>query len=509
MDERVLIVGAGPSGLVMALWLAHFGIPLRIIDKSAGPGETSRAMAVHARTLEFYQQLGFADEAIAKGMFVEHINVRKSGHVVATVNIGPLGKNLSPFPYVLSLPQDDHEKMLIEQLLKKGVPVERNTELVSFTEDAHTVSAVIKKQDTTETITTPFLLGCDGARSTVRIQSGLDFKGGTYEQIFYVADVMATGDVVNGYMQLCLGDDDFTLAFPIRSSGSIRLIGIVPKEKQNNATIEFTDVAPVAIRDTKITISQVNWFSTYHSHHRVANHFRKGRAFLAGDAGHIHSPVGGQGMNTGIGDATNLAWKIAAVLQKRADDTILDTYEMERIRFAKQLVATTDRMFQAVTSEGLPGKFCRNVFFPHIFPFLVRFETLRHFLFNTVSQTRIHYRFSSLSQGAAGKIHSGDRLPWVTDGASDNFASLKLLDWQVHIYGDAADVFKQEIHALGLTLQQFPWSEEASRKGLIKNAAYLIRPDGYVGYASDAQESLPIKAYLETYKIVPMACVSS
>ncbi len=500
MEEKVLIVGAGPTGLVLALWLSKLGIAVRIIDKDSGPGETSRAMVVHARTLEFYQQIGIAAEVVAKGINVENINIRKNGNVVASVALGPLGKEVSPFPFVLSFPQDDHEKLLIEHLNKAGIFVERNTELVSFTQTDSSVTAVLTSPEKTETVTTPFLLGCDGARSVVRTQSEIGFPGGTYSNVFYVADVMATGDVINGYLQLCLTRSEFGLVFPIRSSGSVRLIGIVPNAAETKKTIEFTDVAAAVIRDTKISISKVNWFSTYHSHHRVAEHFRKGRIFLLGDAGHIHSPVGGQGMNTGIGDAINLAWKIAAVMQNKASPVILDSFEAERIRFAHKLIFTTDKMFQAVTNEGILGKFVRNLFFPFIFPFFIRFKAIRHYLFNTVSQIKINYQQSPLSQGAAGKIKGGDRLPWVTYGQTDNFKSLESLDWQIHIYGKANLDFKHSIQSLKLTLHEFDWNEMASRAGLAENAVYLIRPDGYIAYASVSQQSQPLEDYFSKIK---------
>ena len=501
--EEVLIIGAGPTGLVLALWLTHFGIPLRIIDRNSQPGETSRAVVVHARTLEFYQQLGFAAEVVAKGIPIKNINIRNKETLATTVGIEAIGTGVSPFPFILSYPQDDHEKLLIAHLEQAGVFVERNTELVSFTQDSHAVIATMKKQDTIETITVPFLFGCDGASSITRTQSEIGFPGGTYQQIFYVADVMATGAIVNGDLQLCMHDTEFSLAFPVRSSGSIRLIGIVPKEKQNKEHIEFSDVEAAVIRDTQIDISKVNWFSTYHSHHRVADHFKKGRIFLLGDAGHIHSPVGGQGMNTGIGDAVNLAWKIAAVMHNRATPKLLDSYELERMTFARQLIATTDRVFKAVTNPGLLGRFSRTFFFPHVVPFFTKFNLVKHFLFNTVSQVKINYHNSPLSEGKARKIKGGDRLPWVKDDLIDNFKSLELMDWQIHIYGQVREEFKSAITISGLHLSEYGWNDKAHKAGLEQNAAYLIRPDGYVAFASSFQDSDEIKNFLYTYKIKP------
>ncbi len=179
----------------------------------------------------------------------------------------------------------------------------------------------------------------------------------------------------------------------------------------------------------------MNWFSTYHVHHRVTEHFRKGRAFLLGDAAHIHSPAGGQGMNTGIGDAINLAWKLAAVLAGRAGDDLLDSYEAERIGFARRLVATTDRVFSFATAEGTLADILRTRIAPLLIPRVAAFDAVREYLFRTVSQITLNYRGGPLSRGAAGHVHGGDRLPWVRIDGADNFASLASMDWQVHVYG--------------------------------------------------------------------------
>lgn len=496
MEKQVLIIGAGPTGLVLALWLTKLGIPLRIIDKDSGPGQTSRALAVHARTLEFYQQIGIAHEVVTHGIIIEKINLRKKGQKTASVYLGSLGKKLSPFPFVLSFPQDDHEKLLIHHLQSAGVTVERNTELINLSQDNDKVTAILKKQDKIETLQTPFLFGCDGARSTVRDSLNINFPGGTYSQLFYVADVIAKGEIVNEEIQLCFNENEFTLVFPVRSSGSIRLVGIVPKECENKKKIQFMDVKPSAIQNTLLTISKVNWFATYHSHHRVADHFKNGRVFLLGDSGHIHSPVGGQGMNTGIGDAINLSWKIALVLKKRASISLLDTYEPERIAFARRLTETTDKAFQAITNMGLIGKSVRNVIFPFIFPFLAHFTVFKKYLFKIVSQIKINYHHSALSKGKAGGIRGGDRLPWIHGEGFDNFKSLTCLDWQIHIYGKATDEFKRSIVLLSLKLNEFPWNKSAAQAGLKKDAVYLIRPDGYVGYANGLQESKGLESYL-------------
>ena len=163
----------------------------------------------------------------------------------------------------------------------------------------------------------------------------------------------------------------------------------------------------------RIDVERVNWFSTYQVHHRVADRFRSGRAFLLGDAAHIHSPVGGQGMNTGIGDAVNLAWKLAAVLRERAGVSMLDTYEPERIAFARRLVATTDQAFTGVSSSSVTARTLRLHLVPALLPRLLTLQAVRRLAFRTISQTAINYRGSALSEGRAGRVHGGDRLPWA------------------------------------------------------------------------------------------------
>jgi hypothetical protein len=187
-------------------------------------------------------------------------------------------------------------------------------------------------------------------------------------------------------------------------------------------------------------------------------------------------------MNTGIGDAVNLSWKLAAVLNGNAPDNVLDTYEVERIAFAKKLVATTDRVFTFVTKRSDLANFVRTRLAPVIFPTLVRLPVSRRFLFRTVSQTAITYRGSALSEGAVDKIHGGDRLPW--DG-HDNYESLKSLAWQVHVYGSPRRGVKETCASLNLPLQVFPWTTETERAGFTRNSVYVIRPDGYIAVADE------------------------
>lgn len=500
----VLITGAGPTGLVLAIWLNRLGVPFRIIDKTAEPGTTSRALVVHARTLELYRQVGLAEAVVERALRFTAANLWAGGRKAARVVFGPMGEGLSPFPYMLIFPQDEHERLLIERLAEAGVRLERRTELLGFEDRGGRVLARLRLPDgTEEECEADYLAGCDGAHSTVREQSGIGFPGGTYSHLFYVADVQATGPVMNGELHVALDEADFLAVFPMAGAGRARLIGTVQRESQGqDDALAWDDVGKDVIARLGITVERVNWFSTYRVHHRVASQFRRGRAFLLGDAAHIHSPVGGQGMNTGIGDAVNLAWKLAAVLERRAEPAVLDTYEPERIAFARRLVATTDRAFTVVTSPGRVARWLRVDVAPRILPLLFRSAVFRRLMFRTVSQIAITYRGSSLSEGRAGQVAGGDRLPWIP---ADNFRPLDSLDWQVHVYGDAGAGMRESCGRRGLALHTFPWHSAAARAGLGRDAVYLVRPDGHVGLADASSTPAALERYLDHRCIRPRA----
>ncbi len=500
-DTDVLIVGSGPTGLVLALWLARMGVRLRIIDKTAEPGTTSRALAVQARTLEFYRQLGFADAVVAAGRKTIAANMWVAGRRVAHAVFGEMGAGISPFPYALVYPQDEHERLLIDRLRETGVEVERQTEFLRFEETADGISAHLRHADAIEEqCTAAYIAGCDGARSTMREALGIGFPGGTYEHMFYVADVEASGATMNGELHVALDKTDFLVVFPLKDNGRARLIGTIRQELASQAEkLRWEDVSKRVLEWIRIDVEKVNWFSTYRVHHRVADHFRKGRAFLLGDAAHIHSPVGGQGMNTGIGDAVNLAWKLAVVVQGRAHASVLDSYEQERIGFARTLVSTTDQAFTGVTSSGFIARLVRLRIVPLLLPLFFSFKAARRLMFRRVSQTAIDYEGSSLSSGWTQTVQGGDRLPWIqnANGAGDdNFAPLHSLDWQVHVYGEATKELRQMCEARGLPLHVFAWRKEMRRTGVWRNAAYLVRPDGYVGLADAVGSAAAVTSYL-------------
>src|SRR3982075_9676 len=400
----VLIIGAGPTGLVLALWLTKLGVKVRIVDKTAEPGTTSRALAVQARTLELYRQLDLTEAILARGHKVPAVNLWVKGEAAARLSFESIGSGLTPYPFLHIFPQDQHERLLIERLEALGVAVERRTELAGSPTEKIAITARLRGPDGQEhECKASYIAGCDGARSIVRDIIGPAFPGGTYRQIFYVADVEAAGPALNGELHVDLDEADFLGVFPLAGQGRARLIGTVRDERADRAdTLTFQDISDRAINHLKVQVRNVNWFSTYHVHHRVTQHFRKRHAFLLGDAAHIHSPAGGQGMNTGIGDAINLAWKLAAVVAGRAPDALLDSYEAERVGFARRLVATTDRAFSFVTAEGRVADILRTRVAPVVIPRVVAFKPVREFMFRTISQITLNYRGGPLSRGLAG-----------------------------------------------------------------------------------------------------------
>jgi 2-polyprenyl-6-methoxyphenol hydroxylase-like FAD-dependent oxidoreductase len=499
----VLIVGAGPTGLVLGLWLTLLGVHVRIVDKTEQPGTTSRALAVQARTLELYRQIGIADAVVAAGRPMGAVNLWAAGQHVARAVLGDIGAGISPFPYALIFPQDEHERLLIDRLAEAGVEVERATELVAFDEVVGRMHARLRGPDgATTRCEAAYIAGCDGAHSTVRQALAIGFPGGTYEHLFYVADVAARGTAMNGELHAALDTSDFLAVFPLKEDGRARLIGTVRADAEHRReNLSWDDVSSRVIEWMHIEVERVHWFSTYQVHHRVAARFGKGRAFLLGDAAHIHSPVGGQGMNTGIGDAANLAWKLAAVLQGRADASLLESYEPERIAFARRLVATTDQAFTGVTSSGPIVRRIRLNVVPLVVPMIFRFAATRRFMFRTVSQTGVNYRGSRLSEGRAGRVRGGDRLPWVKglSNSADNYAPLTSLDWQVHVYGEAAREIQAVCKARALPLHVWPWHADYSRAGLRRDSVYLVRPDGYVAVAETRASRL--SDFLDTWKL--------
>ncbi|OAA34765.1 monooxygenase, FAD-binding protein [Metarhizium rileyi] len=512
----VLIVGAGPTGLVLALWLSKLGVKVRIIDKAAHAATSTRALAVQARTLELYAQYDaqLADDVIGDGRKVVGFNAWAEGKRMFHVPLARVGEKTTPYPFIHVCSQHDHERTLTVRLYEDfGISVETQTELLGFkpsttTSDNGRLVARLARISGQDEVEAKYVAGCDGSHSAVRKTLGISCPGGIYDQTFYVADIQGAGPTMDGHIHVCLDQADFLSILPFAEEGHARLVGTVRQSEHpagSSHALSFDHVSRRAMDRMEIQVHDVNWFSAYRLHHRVADHFRQGRAFLLGDAAHVHSPVGGQGMNAGIGDAVNLAWKMAAVLAGDADDSLLDTYEEERAHFARRLVATTDRVFSLATREGWFARFVRASIVPVIAPILFSLPVVRRFMFRTVSQISLNYSGMSLSLGRVGSVTAGQRLPWVVVDGTSNHESLSSMRWQIHVYGygtAATNPLLAWSKSRGVKLTVFEWTTECASVGLTRNAVYVVRPDGYVAMAQDPVDIDAIELYFDDRQIM-------
>lgn len=493
----VLIAGAGPTGLMLALWLTRLGVRVRIADPKPGPVRETRAIAVQARTLEFYDQLGLGAEAMTLGRPFGAFNLFVRGQWRGRVNLSGAGTDVTPHPYLYILTQDQNEKLLVAHLSALGVTVDWQTSVAGFTQDRDGVSAELVSVKGSEIVRAGYIAGCDGAASAVRHALDIPLSGGTYGQRFYVADVTVSGKVRPDDVNISMNDARFLAFFPMPEPGRHRVIGQLPDDASED--VGFEQVRGQLEADGLAQVQQLHWFSTYRVHHRVADHCQQGRAFLLGDAAHVHSPVGGQGMNTGLGDACNLAWKLAQAVRGHpaAQATAaLATYEAERRPFALSLVNTTDRVFAGVVNPSPLARWLRMTALPTVLPLVSRLRSVRRLFFLTVSQTRLHYPDSPLSVGRAGRVRGGLRLPWVQNSGASNFDALKSLNWQLHVYGTPTPELLTWSGRNDLPLHVFPFSREAAHAGLSDSAVYLVRPDGYVGLALPGFDAAILDAYV-------------
>jgi 2-polyprenyl-6-methoxyphenol hydroxylase-like FAD-dependent oxidoreductase len=480
--STVLIAGAGPVGLTLANELVRHGVAVRILDKAAARTDKSKALVLWSRSLELFDDAGYVDRFLRAGFPAHGAQISTGKEIVARVNLDSVD---SRFPYALMIPQSETERVLEERLASLGVTVERSVELTGFDDTGASVEATLKTADgASETLSTDWLVGCDGAHSTVR--HGLDFvfEGSTHESRWALADGHIAGLEPNDRLHIFWHRDGILAFFPIVGD-RWRVVADLGHAKDNERDADPTLAeinALLAHRGSpNFVMSDPVWLAAFRINERKVKDYRKGRVFLAGDAAHIHSPAGGQGMNTGMQDAFNLAWKLALVIKGSAKVSLLDSYSPERTAVGDRVLRNAGRLTEAATLRNPLLQGIRNT----VAKFATGFPVVQHKMANQLAEMDIGYP-ESLLTAHHGHVGTGPkagerwpaRLPAGASGAK--FLALGPADATT---------------ALAAKFPQLVMSSSATEPGDV-TALRLIRPDGYVGFAGAAKDQPHAEAYL-------------
>ncbi len=481
----ILIVGAGPSGLMLSAQLHRYGAPHVIVDQKEGVTNLSKALAVQARTLEHYRQLGFADRAIAQGFVAKSVRFIVNGRIRAMIPLGEIGTGLSPYPYLFILEQSQNETLILDNISAQGGSVQWGTEITDIKQSDDGYTGTLKRDDgTADTFACQYLIGCGGASSPVRHFLDMPFKGSTNEQLFFVADVNMEIDLEKQGLLLAVNKSEFLAFFPMSGPSQYRAVGVLPQSIKDPDNFPFDDIKVHIESNFGLPVKIIghSWHAGYRVHHRIVDNFRSGNAFLVGDAAHIHSPAGGQGMNTGLGDAINLGWKLAGVVNGWCEPEILDSYNDERRPFGVQLVHTTDRAFSMMVAKQWLPRLMRTHVMPVVLSFVLRFDRLRKLMFRTVSQTRISYPYSMLSDGSRnGTLRSGDRFPWFEWDGGNSYDWLSRPGYVVLTIGEAEPYVIPDWKGPSTEIEVDGAAASAAvAAGLPRRGYVVVRPDMHI-----------------------------
>jgi len=515
----VLIVGAGPSGLMMAAQLLRNGIQPVIIDSKQGPTTHSKALAVQARSLEIFRQLGVLDRALADGKPAHGVSLNQNGKKVAELSLDDMGDPQTLFPYLFMLPQNKNERLLLDYLTQNCCPVYWNTSLVSMEQHIGHIDVKLHNDNEDMSLTCDWIIGADGSHSTVRRRLNIPFNGDTYQQEFYLADVLVDRQDDEN-IHLFLAKHGFAGFFLMPEGKRYRIVGNLPPNINNKQELTFDDVKPYLneVIKTDIHITECSWFTTYKLHHRMAQKFAERCCFLIGDSAHIHSPVGGQGMNTGLQDAYNLAWKLAGVVNKQYRPAILESYAAERMPVATDLLKTTDRAFTFILSDSFFTRLLKQWLLPKILKKIWGSVKMREAFFTRISQTGISYRESKLNLhlSRSTKIKAGDRLPYLKLFDEKKQTETDLHEWCAQpgfTFIAMGKITEMDLFSLAKWITQtypnllnFYYLPPSARNQHIFDAfdvtspyqkTLIIRPDMHIGLMSDGIDMEIIRKYME------------
>jgi 2-polyprenyl-6-methoxyphenol hydroxylase-like FAD-dependent oxidoreductase len=478
----ILIVGAGPVGLTMATELARFGVSVRIVERSPHPTETSRALVVWSRTLELLDRTGCTHAFLEAGLKGHGASLRAGQTVLGRPRFDDIS---SAYNFALMIPQRDTERLLIEHLRSLGVEVERQVELVSFSKGSDGVEAVLGHADgRRETVSVPWLLGCDGAHSAIRHGLNIEFHGSAQGDDWLIADVQLAGEHAPPEDEISIyfhRDGPFVI-FPLPGQRA-RIIATRGKIDATHPRPDPTLSDVQALIDQRagggFMATDPVWLTNFQINERKVSQYRHGRIFLAGDAAHIHSPAGGQGMNTGMQDAINLAWKLAMVVHGDARESLLDSYSPERNAVGDMVLRNAGVLTDVATLTNPAAQAARNL----VARFLLGFHAIRHEMATTMSEVDIAYTKSPLSSGR----HAGARWAPKDYAGSPPGAgrSPRFVLYAVNPANAAAVIGK------------FPTLLERAPRSSADDNMHVVRPDGYVGLTTGADNWSEVERYLE------------
>lgn len=531
---EVLIVGAGPTGLSLALQLQRFGVRPRIVDRRPDRVQESRALAIQPRSLELLRPPGIARTLARRGN--DAVGVRlHAGNRVVSIPLFDLGLDDTEYPFLLFLSQAETEEVLGEYLAGRGVRVERGVELTGFEAGEEVVACRLRRADgRTERIEASYLVGCDGAHSTVRHGAGIAFEGSAYPQTFVLADLEVKGGLEPDCVHAYTGARGTLFFFPLGHPATWRLQSMQSHSKDDEdrsratgePSLEALQKIVDGFTDGDLRLHDPAWRTYFRIHRRQAATYRAGRVILAGDAAHVHSPAGAQGMNTGIQDAWNLGWKLALVVRGRARAALLDSYEAERWPVGRSVLRLSDRPMRIATSARWPFRVIRTHLAPRALSLAKHFSGVRARVFRRLSQLDVRYRDSPVVQEGEPRLRSGpragDRLPDAPlerDGRSTSLHR-EFSDPGFHLllcgpeeprdahpraalsqrYGTLLEVHHLRAEARPGDLVDVR-GEAFARLGVNGATRYLVRPDGHVGYRAGGNDLKQLSRYLARWLI--------
>jgi 2-polyprenyl-6-methoxyphenol hydroxylase-like FAD-dependent oxidoreductase len=523
----VLIVGAGPTGLALAAQLRSLGTPFRIIDRQLDRVPESRALAIQPRTLEQLRCIGVAQELIERGNDAVELQMHAGGRV-RRLRLFDIGVEDTAFPFLLFVSQAETERVLSDHLGASRVLIERGLELVGLASSRDSVDCKLCDRDgQTEEVRARYVVGCDGAHSSVRNLAGIPFEGAAYPETFALGDLDVHRGLDPDAVHAFVGPAGMLFFFPLGRPSPWRMIAMVPGDTQLDSEDEtpepsLQDLQAIVTRYTAdVKLRDPVWLRYFRIHHRQATSYRHGRVFLAGDAAHVHSPAGAQGMNTGIQDSWNLGWKLALVEQGQADQDLLDSYEEERLPVGGFVLRFTDRAFSVATSPNPLLRLMRSQLAPRLLPLIAKLGRARARAFRTIAQLNVSYRQSSIVEegepSLSGGPRAGDRFPdfrleldgravWIQEllgpgsfhlilcGPPGEWDEVRIANLQERYDGLIA------VHRLaredGSGILHDGLGEGLRRLGVKRVGQYLVRPDGYVGYRVAGQDLADLEQHL-------------